>query len=267
MLTRRGQALPCLASTPFRACHYPHLIKRRLKEPNSGNRAGFAQKPRRGGLFIDRPAYLLLVFCFSAARDLAVDGWAHHLRAAEKQKTPNRGECCCYYKQATPTGFPPDSNTLIPPRSSPGIPEAPKEFKAFKEKRLTSLYRFEFFGRFLGGGHQTVRPGHKSTPRPERAKLKSRRDDLIIAQGKRGTSATLGMSRSEIHPSPPTAEERGRGKEAVAVHNTDGLQDATSMIAATDCVCHRQKAGAGYFTCAGRRPRECPPLGVRYCTP
>ena len=63
----------------------------------------------------------------------------------------------------------------------------------------------------------------------------------------------------KINPSPPTAEERGWGEEAVTVHNTDKLLDANRMFPAPDFVCHRQKADAGYFPCAGRRNWECPP--------
>jgi len=55
---------------------------------------------------------------------------------------------------------------------------------------------------------QAVRPRRRAieqrcwpTMRVKRAKLKSRRDDMIIAQGKRGTSAALGHARN-IYPSP-----------------------------------------------------------------
>ena len=42
---------------------------------------------------------------------------------------------------------------------------------------------------------ESVMANRSSTPRAPGAKLKSRRDDLIIAQGKRGTSAALGYGR------------------------------------------------------------------------
>ena len=56
----------------------------------------------------------------------------------------------------------------------------------------------------IGVGHSKPRaPGHESSPvlRAQRAKLKSRRDVMIIAQGKRGTSAALGYTTKE-DPSP-----------------------------------------------------------------
>jgi hypothetical protein len=46
----------------------------------------------------------------------------------------------------------------------------------------------------------------------QQAKLKLRRSDMTIAQGKRGTSATLGTHAPKNFPSPrPAAREAGRG--------------------------------------------------------
>jgi len=48
--------------------------------------------------------------------------------------------------------------------------------------------------------------------RTQRAKLKPRRGDLTIAQGKRGTSATLGQQMRKVISLSPSDGERGQGE-------------------------------------------------------
>jgi len=67
-------------------------------------------------------------------------------------------------------------------------------------------------------GYETGQPPDRSWPtlRAERAKPKSRRDDVIIAQGKQGTSAALGY-RSKMTPGCGVALTQGGGFACAAL--------------------------------------------------